>query len=234
IIFLLPAALLGVPPKVIAVFAPLHLFAQFWYHTQHINKLWFFEKIFVTPSHHRVHHAINTEYIDKNYSQIFIFWDKLFGTFQPELAEVPPVYGITRPAQTWNPIKINFQHLWLLMKDAWRTKSWKEKLTIWIKPTGYRPADVAEKYPVYKIEDVYHFEKYATKASTALKSWSWIQIVSMLLFISYLFGNIAIINKIDGSYIYIYAAFIFLGVYAYTDLMDRNSSAIFWESIKNI
>jgi alkylglycerol monooxygenase len=234
IILLLPAAMLGVPANVIAVVAPLHLFAQFWYHTQHINKMGFLEKIFVTPSHHRVHHAINPEYIDKNYSQIFIFWDKLFGTFQPELKDVPPVYGITRPAATWNPIKINYQHAWLLMKDAWRTKSWKDKFTLWFKPTGYRPADVAERFPVHKIEDVYHFEKYSPKASGALQAWSWVQIIMMLLFISYLFGNIAAINKMDRSYIYIYGGFIFLGVYAYTELMDRNPYAIFWEMLKNI
>jgi hypothetical protein len=231
---LLPAALLGVPAKVIAIVAPLQLFAQFWYHTRHINKMGILEKIIVTPSHHRVHHAINKEYLDKNLSQIFIFWDKLFGTFQEELPDVPPAYGITRPAATWNPIKINFQHLWLLLKDARRTKSWKEKLTLWFKPTGYRPADVAEKYPLYKIEDVYHFDKYAPKASVPLQIWSWIQIICTLLFISYLFGNIAVINKIDGSFIYLYGAFVFLTVYAYTDLMDRNPYAIFWEGLKNI
>jgi sterol desaturase/sphingolipid hydroxylase (fatty acid hydroxylase superfamily) len=231
---LLPAALLGVPAKVIATVAPLQLFAQFWYHTRHINKMGFLEKIIVTPSHHRVHHAINKEYLDKNLSQIFIFWDKLFRTFQEELPNVAPVYGITRPAQTWNPIKINFQHLWLLIKDAWRTKSWKEKLTLWFKPTGYRPVDVVEKYPIYKIEDIYHFNKYAPKASSALQVWSTIQIIFTLLFISYLFGNIAIINKINGSFIYMYGAFVFLTVYAYTELMDRNPYAIFWESLKNI
>ena len=141
----------------------------------------FLEKIIVTPSHHRVHHAINKEYLDKNLSQIFIIWDKLFGTFQEELKEVPPVYGITRPVRTWNPIKINFQHVWLLMKDAWRTRSWKDKFTLWFKPTGYRPADVMEKFPVYKIEDVYHFDKYAPRASKALQVWSWIQMTVVLL-----------------------------------------------------
>jgi len=193
----------------------------------------FLEKIFVTPSHHRVHHAINKEYLDKNLGQIFIFWDKLFGTYQEELQDVPPVYGITRPAQTWNPIKINFQHLWLLMKDAWRTQSWKERFTLWFKPTGYRPADVVEKYPVYKIEDVYHFNKYAPKSSTALQVWSWIQVVFVLLFISYLFGNIAPINQLDASFIYLYGIFVFLSVYAFTELMDRNPFAIFWEALKN-
>jgi alkylglycerol monooxygenase len=118
--FLIPAAILGVKPEVIAVVAPLHLFAQFWYHTIYINKMGFLEKIIVTPSHHRVHHAINPEYLDKNHGQIFIFWDKLFGTYQEELEEVPPVFGVTRPMRTWNPMKINFKHLALLIHDAWR------------------------------------------------------------------------------------------------------------------
>ena len=230
---LIPAALVGVPAEVIAILAPLHLFAQFWYHTRHINKMGFLEKILVTPSHHRVHHAINKEYLDKNLSQIFIVWDKLFGTFQEELKDVPPVYGITRPVQTWNPVKINFQHLWLMIKDAWRTNNWKDKFTLWFKHTGYRPADVAEKYPVYKIEDVYHFEKYAPKASKSLQVWSWIQMLMVLLFISYFFANIAVIHKMNDTYIYIYGGFIFLSVYAYTDLMDRNPFALFWETIKN-
>jgi sterol desaturase/sphingolipid hydroxylase (fatty acid hydroxylase superfamily) len=233
-IFLLPAAILGVPWQVIAVIAPLHLFAQFWYHTQHIHKMGFLEKIIVTPSHHRVHHAINPVYIDKNYGQIFIFWDKLFGTYQQELRDVPPVYGITRPVRTWNPVKINFQHISLLIQDAWRTKSWKDKLRIWLMPTGWRPADVAVKYPVYKISDVYHFEKYNPKSSPSLKIWCWVQISIMLLFISYLFGNIARINALHDSYIYIYSAFIFVSIYANSELMDRSRYAILWEPGRGI
>lgn len=233
IIFLLPAAILGVPRQVIEVVAPLHLFAQFWYHTQHIGKMGFLEKIIVTPSHHRVHHAINPQYMDKNYGQIFIFWDRWFGTFQEELKDVPAVYGITRPVRTWNPIKINFQHVWLLIKDAWRTKIWKDKFTLWFKPTGYRPADVAEKYPVYKIDDVYNFEKYDPPASTHLKAWCWFQTLMILLLVSFLFGNIAAINALDKNYIFLYGLFIFLSVYAMTDLMDRNKSAIVWEALRS-
>lgn len=89
-LFLLPAALIGVPTQVIAIIAPIQLFAQFWYHTRLINKMGVLEYIMVTPSHHRVHHAINPEYIDKNYGQIFIIWDKLFGTFKPEPNRVFP------------------------------------------------------------------------------------------------------------------------------------------------
>jgi alkylglycerol monooxygenase len=230
VVFLLPAALLGVPDKVIAIVAPLHLFAQFWYHTQHINRLGWLEKIIVTPSHHRVHHAINKEYIDKNYGQIFIFWDKLFGTYREELPHVKPVYGITRPVRTWNPIKINFVHAWLLIKDAWHTQNWKDKFRVWFMPTGWRPADVAQKYPVYKIEDVYHFDKYDTRNTKALNVCIWAQTIMLLLFVSYLFGNIA---KIGSPNMFMYGAFIFLFVYAMTELMDRSRYSLIWEIIKN-
>jgi hypothetical protein len=191
----------------------------------------FLEKIIVTPSHHRVHHAINPEYLDKNLAAIFIWWDKWFGTFQEEIDGVPPVYGITRPVSTWNPIRINFQHMWLLMKDAWRTESWRDKLGIWFKPTGWRPADVEKKYPVPKIEDVYHFGKYDPQASGALHAWCWVQLIALLLFISYFFGNIGSIGKPE---IFIYGGFIFVFVYALTELMDRHVWAIFWETIKTV
>ena len=228
---LIPAALFGVPQQVIAVVAPLHLFAQFWYHTQHIHKMGWLEYIIVTPAHHRVHHAINPEYLDKNYGQIFIFWDRMFGTFQEESPSIPAVYGLTRPVRTWNPIKINFMHLWLLMQDAWHTKSWKDKLRVWLMPLGWRPADVAEKYPVYKIEDVYHFEKYDTPAPKGMMIYLWIQLFCLLLIVSYLFGNVASIGLTNMMY---YGLFIFAQVYALTEFMDRNPRALIYEVVKNV
>lgn len=228
---LIPAALFGVPQQVIAVVAPLHLFAQFWYHTQHIHKMGWLEYIIVTPAHHRVHHAINPEYLDKNYSQIFIFWDRMFGTFQEESPTIPAVYGVTRPVRTWNPIKINFMHLWLLMQDAWHTKNWKDKLRVWLMPLGWRPADVVEKYPVYKIEDVYHFEKYNTPAPKGMIIYLWIQLFCLLLIVSYLFGNVASIGLTNMMY---YGLFIFAQVYALTEFMDRNPRALIYEVIKNM
>ncbi|MCS7019906.1 MAG: sterol desaturase family protein [Cytophagales bacterium] len=227
--FLLPAAIAGVPANVIAIVAPIHLFAQFWYHTQHIGKLGWLEHIIVTPSHHRVHHAINPEYLDKNHSQIFIIWDKLFGTFQEELPHVPPVYGITRPAATWNPIKINFQHLWLLIQDAWRTKNWWDKCRIWFMPTGWRPADVAARYPVRKIENIYTYEKYNPQSSAALQVWAWVQFAAVTIFVFYMFGNLATIGM---PMLFYYGGFIFLSIYAYTELMDKNPYAFAWEALK--
>ena len=223
---LIPAAFLGVPAKVIAIVLPLHLFLQFWYHTKHIGKMGFLEKIIVTPSHHRVHHAINKEYIDKNHGQIFIFWDKWFGTFQQELKEVPAVYGITRPARTWNPIKINFQHLWLLIQDACRAELWSDKLRIWFMPTGWRPQGFEEKYPVHKIKDVYSFEKYNPKHSKFLNYYSIVQFFITLGFVSYMFANIGTIGLPS---IFIYGLFIFITVYSLTELMDTNSNAYFFE-----
>jgi sterol desaturase/sphingolipid hydroxylase (fatty acid hydroxylase superfamily) len=231
---LIPAALLGVPQQVIAVVAPLHLFAQFWYHTRHINKMGWLEYIIVTPSHHRVHHAINPEYLDKNFGQIFIFWDRWFGTYQEELASVPAVYGVTRPVRTWNPIKINFMHMWLLIKDAWRTKNWKDKFRIWFMPLGWRPADVAAQYPVYKIEDVYDFEKYDTPASKSMQVYLWAQLICVLLLVSYMFANVAMIKGLGISNLFLYGGFIFLQVYALTEFMDRGKYAWVLETIKNM
>lgn len=226
---LIPAAVLGVPTKVIAITLPIQLFLQFWYHTKHIKRIGFLENILVTPSHHRVHHAINPEYIDKNHSQIFIIWDKLFGTFQEERDDVPAVFGITRPAQTWNPIRINFQHLGLMASDAWHSKNWKDRLAVWYKPTGWRPEHFEEDYPVNKITDVYHFEKYGTKNSNQLIAWSTVQALITLLFVSYLFDNIALIGL---PKIFLYGLFIFVTIYSYTELMDKRKSSVFWELLR--
>ncbi len=229
-VFLIPAAILGVPANVIAVIAPLHLFAQFWYHTVYIGKMGILEHIIVTPSHHRVHHAINPEYLDKNHGQIFIFWDKMFGTFQEELESVKPVYGITRPAATWNPIKINFQHLGLLISDAWRSENFKDKLLIWFKPTGWRPEGFEEKYPVDKILDPYKMQKYQTDLSISSLIWVWIQFIITFGFIVILYSNIA---KIELLPMIAYGFFLTFCVYSYSEFMDKNPSAHIFEIAKN-
>ena len=232
-IFLLPAALLGVPAQVIAVVAPLHLFAQFWYHTQHIGKMGFLEKIIVTPSHHRVHHAFNKEYIDKNYGQIFIFWDKWFGTFQEEMPDVPPVYGITRPVQNLEPDQNKFSAR-MVVDDRMPGEPKTGKINFLYGSS--QPVSallmLIEKYPVYKIEDVYHFEKYDTQTSTALNVWSWIQLLLILFFISYLFGNIALINSLDKTlYFFVWRLYFFKCVCIYRS-DGQEPFCIVWEIIR--
>ena len=226
---MIPTALLGVSPKVVTVVAPIHLFAQFWYHTRLIDKMGLLEYVIVTPSHHRVHHAINAEYLDRNFAQIFILWDKLFGTFQEELADVPPVYGVKRAVRTWNPMLINLQHFWLMLQDAFRTRSLVDKLKLWVMPTGWRPRDVAVAYPVDTIEAVYAQEKYDTSASAARVAWSWCQLVMTLVLTFYLFNTIA-----DQSFAHmlLYGAIIIAGVFSYTSVMDGSKVALPAELIK--
>jgi sterol desaturase/sphingolipid hydroxylase (fatty acid hydroxylase superfamily) len=226
---LIPAAILGVPAQVVATILPIHLFMQFWYHTQHIDKMGILEKIIVTPSHHRVHHAINPEYIDKNHSQIFIFWDKLFGTFQEELPNVPAVYGITRPAHTWNPIHINFQHLSLLVRDAIAVKNWKDKWNIWFKPTGWRPSELEKTAPIYKIENVYDMQKYSTLLTKPQFVWIVAQFFLTAFFLFHFLGNI---GTLGIPKIYIYGLFIFSIVYSTTEQMNVNPKAVLFNGIK--
>ncbi|MFD2567479.1 sterol desaturase family protein [Pseudotenacibaculum haliotis] len=230
-LLLIPAALVGVPSEVIGLLLPIHLFAQFWYHTKHIGKLGFLEYIIVTPSQHRVHHAINDIYLDKNLAAIFCIWDRMFGTFQEELDEVPPVYGVLKPAKTWNPVLINFQHLWRLIVDAWRTNNWWDKFRIWFMPTGWRPQDVKEKYPVEIIEDPYGYEKYHTNPSKLLISFSIAQFVITLLLILFMFFNY---GNIGFNNLLIYGLIMFLGIYSYTSVMDGTKYSWVFESIRTL
>jgi alkylglycerol monooxygenase len=217
-LFLIPAAILGIPEQVIAVLAPLHLFGQFWYHTQHIGKLGWLEYIIVTPSQHRVHHAINPIYIDKNLSAIFCVWDRMFGTFQEELKEEPPVYGVLKPVQSWNPIWINFQHLWGLLQDAWNTKNWEDKISLWFRPTGWRPKDVALSHPKSLITDVHQRDKYQPKATQSLQYWALFHLfatLSLLLLMLYHFGSL------NNNEIILLGFALFAAIFGYTSVMDR-------------
>ena len=215
-IFMIPAALLGISPTIFAVLGPIHLFMQFWYHTRLINKMGWFEKILVTPSHHRVHHAINTKYMDKNYGQILIVWDKLFGTFQAELEEEKPVFGIIRPANTWNPIIINYKHTWQLLKDAYFAKAWKDKIRIWFMPTGWRPKDVENQYPISTIDSKSQI-KYQTKNSNKLIIWSFFQMATTGSLMLLMF---TIASKISNITLFFLALFLILNVFSYTSMLD--------------
>ena len=228
-LLMIPAALFGVPAGVFSILAPIHLFMQFWYHTRLINQMGLLEKIIVTPSHHRVHHAINPEYIDKNYGQILIVWDKIFGTFQPELENVKPVYGILRPAKTWNPILINFKHLWELIQDAYRTESLWDKIRIWFMPTGWRPSDVILKHPIYTIQNPHKYKKYHTVLSTSLIAWSFIQ---QIIGVAFMFHFFSILHKQEPILNYCYGVFIMIHIFSFTSAMDKSKYFIISELIK--
>ncbi|MGA1030652.1 MAG: sterol desaturase family protein [Flavobacteriaceae bacterium] len=216
-LFLIPAALLGVPAEVITLLAPLHLFGQFWYHTQHIGKLGWLEYILVTPSQHRVHHAINPEYVDKNLAAIFCIWDRLFGTFQEELEEVPPVYGTLKPVRSWNPFWINFQHLWALVQDAWRTTSWSSKFKIWFMPTGWRPEDVALAYPREYLSNPFEQKKYKPYYPPFFKVYASFQFVGITFMLLYFLSHF---GSFSTSFQLTYVGLLFLCLFAFTAVMD--------------
>lgn len=136
-IFYLPAVALGFHPIVILLAIGVVLMYQFWIHTELINKMGWFEKIFNTPSHHRVHHGSDEEYLDKNYGAILIIWDKMFGTFQEE--KHTPTYGLTTQIDTVHPVKVHlyeFKNIWRDMKKA---KNKQEALNYLLNKPGWTP-----------------------------------------------------------------------------------------------
>ena len=158
-VFFIPCFFLGMPIYMYVSIATAQLIYQFWVHTQHIPKLGFIEWFMVTPSNHRVHHAQNKDYIDKNYGGLLIVWDRLFGTFKEEDEQLQPIYGIRSPLNSWNPLWANIHIFISMARDAWLTARWSDKFRVLWARTGWRPADVAARYPAEK-SDLNNFNKY--------------------------------------------------------------------------
>jgi len=146
-LFYLPMAVLGFPPLVFGVVALVDLLYQYWVHTQQIGKLGWFDRWFCAPSNHRVHHAVNDKYLDKNYGGIFIVWDRLFGSYADEDDAEPCVYGTRGPLRSWNPLWANLHNYADMASDTWRARRWADKLRVWFMHPGWRPADVAARWP---------------------------------------------------------------------------------------
>ena len=136
-VFYLPMAVLGVPPLLFGIVALVDLLYQFWVHTEHVGRLGWFDRVFCSPSNHRVHHAINDGYLDRNYGGILVLWDRMFGTFEPEVQAC--IYGTRTPLNSWDPVWANlavYAELWRRAVDAPR---WADKLRVWLKPPGWLP-----------------------------------------------------------------------------------------------
>lgn len=153
-VFYLPMALAGVPPSVFAVVALVDLLYQYWVHTEHVGKLGWFDRWFCSPSNHRVHHAVNDGYLDKNYGGILIIWDRLFGSFREEGERC--VYGTRKPLNSWDPLWANAEVYWGLLQTSWRTARWADKLRVWFKPPGWLPPDLAARSnaPAFSVQRV--------------------------------------------------------------------------------
>ncbi|MCX4240332.1 sterol desaturase family protein [Paraliomyxa miuraensis] len=174
--FYLPLAVLGVPPVPYAIANGIVTLYQFWIHTELIGKLGPLEHVLNTPSHHRVHHAINPGYLDRNYGGIFIVWDRLFGSFAPE-HEVP-IYGITKPLRSLNPVWANVHH-WVEIGARMRAAtSWRDRLWAPLAPPAWVPAGAP---PAATPEPSVAREKYDPPVSWPMKAYVGLQLVTTAL-----------------------------------------------------
>jgi alkylglycerol monooxygenase len=178
-IFYLPVALCGIPIGVFAGVAVAQLFYQFWPHTRMIGRMGILDRWIQTPSNHRVHHAQNDIYLDKNYVGVFVLWDRLFGSFQDELDEEPCIYGIRGQLKSWNPVWANLHYYWAMAKDAWYARSWLDKFKVWVAPPGWRPRDVAQRFPKPEYDPTRDFERYDPPRRTALSWYVLAQFVAL-------------------------------------------------------
>lgn len=143
--FYLPMAVAGVPPPVFGFVLLAVQYYQIWAHTEQIGKLGWLDRVVTTPSNHRVHHAVNDCYLDRNYGGLFVLWDRLFGTYAAETERC--VFGTRTPLRSFNPLRGITQVYASLAHDAWHAQRWQDKLRVWVMPPGWRPADVALRFP---------------------------------------------------------------------------------------
>jgi alkylglycerol monooxygenase len=149
-VFYVPLALLGIPWQMYVTCYALNLVYQFWIHTRAVGRLGrVTEWVFNTPSHHRVHHGRNPRYLDRNHGGVFIVWDRLFGTFQAE--EEEPVYGITTPLRSWNPLWANVHVFVDIARAAGRAEGWRDRLGYVFGPPGWRPAAAGGRVPAPEV-----------------------------------------------------------------------------------
>ncbi|XXF78708.1 sterol desaturase family protein [Myxococcaceae bacterium GXIMD 01537] len=147
--FWAPLALLGFHPTMIAVQMSISLLYQYWIHTEAIGRMGPLEWVLNTPSHHRVHHASDEKYLDKNYAGILIIWDRLFGTFQPE--EERPTYGLTKNLQTFNPLRIAFHEYAAIWRDVRKPNPWKVRLGYAFRGPAWKPSPALAPAPVTEV-----------------------------------------------------------------------------------
>lgn len=176
-IFYLPMALAGVPPLVFGVVALVDLLYQFWVHTEQIGRLGWFDRWFCAPSNHRVHHAVNDAYLDRNYGGILLVWDRLFGSYQEEREAC--VYGTRSPLASWDPLWANAEVYWALAKDAWHARHVTDKLRVLFKAPGWRPADVAARFPKPAFE-IGRLGRFDPQVGAAVRALALLQFCALL------------------------------------------------------
>jgi hypothetical protein len=178
-VFYLPMAVIGFPTEVFAVAAVVNLLYQYWIHTEQIGKLGWFDRWFGSPSNHRVHHAVNDCYIDRNYGGITMAWDRLFGTFVEEREKC--VYGTRAPLDSWDPLWANLEVYADLARKSWRAPRWRDKLAVWLMPPGWVPAPAGG--PAWHKEsfDLTRVRRYDPAMPPAARAFAVVHFVAILV-----------------------------------------------------
>jgi sterol desaturase/sphingolipid hydroxylase (fatty acid hydroxylase superfamily) len=178
--FYMPLALLGIPPTVFAVVGLMDTLYQYWVHTELVGRLGWLDRVFVTPSNHRVHHGQNDYCIDCNYGGILIIWDRLFGTFVEERAEEPVVYGIRKPLASLSPVWGNLHVYADLLAQSRKAKGWRAKLGAWFTPPS-RPLPDTTPQPF----DPTRFHRYQPGTLAPVSRYALLQYAVLVVMISH-------------------------------------------------
>lgn len=228
-VFYLPLAAVGFDPTMFITIASIQTLYQFWIHTKVIGRLprWF-EYVFNSPSHHRVHHGVNPKYIDKNHAGTLIIWDRMFGTFQEEEEEV--VYGITTQPKSWNPILLNVAYWYDLAKEARKAGSVRDGLRMFYLAPGWKPQEMGGMLE-YKEVSAASFQKYDAATSPQMTAYIFVQFVLLLIGASvFLFS----IKGMDTIYLAATSVLIIFSVLNIGGLFENRRWAVWAEVLRAV
>ncbi len=228
-IFYLPMALFGIPVGVFLMVGVAQLFYQFWPHTRHIGRLGFLDRWVQTPSNHRVHHAQNDIYLDKNYVGVFLIWDHWFGSYQEELESEPCIYGVRGQLHSWNPLWANLQYYWAMAKDSWHARRWSDKIRIWFAPPGWRPADVAARFPKREYDPRRDFVRFDPPRRLALSLYVLLQFILLTASNSHF---LAVLPKQGALLNIAYFVFIAASLVTLGGLLENRREFVIWEAVR--
>ena len=224
--FYLPLALLGFHPESMLFVSAVNLVYQFWVHTETIGKLGWLEFVLNTPSHHRVHHGRNPEYIDKNFAGMFIVWDRLFRTFEPEQAEV--VYGVTTPVASWNPVYAQTAHFFTLWHDLRRIPSFADKVRYLVRKPGWYPSGLGGVVTPPPVERA-TAKKYDVPLPLALNRYLLVQYILVLLASA---AALAVLPHVSYTVQGIIALIITVHLVVLGFMLEAKPAAVGWEFVR--
>ena len=222
--FYLPLALIGFDPIQFITVASLVTLYQFWIHTKSIDKMGVLELVLNTPSHHRVHHGVNPKYIDKNHAGTLIIWDKMFGTFQVE--EEEPIYGITHPINTWDPLSANLHHWKLMYHGLKEMRGTKDKLKYIFMPPGWKPSYIGNSGNLVNAEP---YTKFDTSVSNSVNYYVLFQYAITLVGATFFLMNASKLSFADKL---IACCAVILSIVNFSSLLESKKYAVIVEVLR--